>query len=515
MYVLVKTHKFSTEHLATREDIHDICKLRPIVSCCRSPTEKLSWICTTILSPLLNFVPTHLQHAYNHLDSLRSRSPDQLWGLQFYNADVVSLYTDIDIDSCITDIIGLAAQHIDHLDLRGLTLTEVHLMLELVLSNSFFTYNNKLYLQLVGLFMGCMPSPLGAVIRMYNFIRNSIFTDTYYLSSPINLFFGVYMNDLNSLSVSREEACDVLDRISEKDPRKLIKWELHYPESDQHFIPFLSTPIRVDTQGILHYKFYRKPQKKLITLHSSSHHLYSTKVNTAKNFYNTAIVCSSSPEYIEESYQIIEKLLLANGYVEPRNFIQSRSPKRSNSSRKVTGDCVPLSLPYLTETASNNIMRYINSHDLLIRVTFTPGQKLRDIFCCSRPNDKVTCFNRNCQICPRLTDGSDCTATGVVYKIICKYCNQVYIGETSRSLHERLMEHARYESSPTNYPEKDLSIHYTTYHINCKPDLSFSILERVRSTVLRKIREAFHIVNQKPEINLKEECISPECYLIK
>ena len=308
MYVLVKTHKFNTEHLATKKDILHICKLRSIVSCCGSPTEKFSWICTTILSPLFNFVPSHLQHAYNHLNSLRSLSPDKLRDLQFYSADVVSLYTNIDIDSCITDIIDLAAEHIDLLDLRGLTLTEVHLMLQLVLSKSFFTYNSKLYLQLVGLFMGCMPSPLGAVIRMYNFIRNSIFTDTYYLSSPINLFFGVYMDDLGSLSVSREKAYNVLDRISEKDPRKLIKWELDYPESDQHFIPFLSTQIRVDAQSILHYKFYCKPQKKLITLHSSSHHLYSTKVNPAKNFYNTAKVCSSSPEYIDESsdyWQII------------------------------------------------------------------------------------------------------------------------------------------------------------------------------------------------------------------
>ena len=79
------------------------------------------------------------------------------------------------------------------------------------------------------------------------------------------------------------------------------------------------------------------------------------------------------------------------------------------------------------------------------------------------------------------------------------------------------MEHTWYASNPTNYPEEALalSIHYTMYHINCNPDLSFSILERVRSTVLRKIREAFHIVNQKPEINLKEECTSLEHYLIK
>ena len=127
----------------------------------------------------------------------------------------------------------------------------------------------------------------------------------------------------------------------------------------------------------------------------------------------------------------------------------------------------------------------------------------------------VTDLQQKCQVCPRLTDGSDFTATGVVYKIICKYCNQVYIGETSRSLHERLMEHTRYASSPTKNPEEALSIHYTTYHINCKPDLSFSILERVKSTVLRKIRDAFHIVNQKPEINLKEECTSLERYLVK
>ena len=136
-------------------------------------------------------------------------------------------------------------------------------------------------------------------------------------------------------------------------------------------------------------------------------------------------------------------------------------------------------------------------------------------FCCSRPNDKITCFNKKCPIFPKLTDGSDCTATGVVYKIICKYCNQAYIGEFSRSLHERLMEHNRYASSPTNYHEEALSTHYTKYHINCKPDLSFSILERVKSTVMRKIKEAFHIVNQKPEINLKQECISLERYLNK
>lgn len=228
-------------------------------------------------------------------------------------------------------------------------------------------------------------------------------------------------------------------------------------------------------------------------------------------------MCSSDDNYVEESYQIIDRLLLANGYVEPRKFIEYRAP-RQNHLPKLTamdGDRVPLSLPYMSESINNNIIRYIRSHDIPIRVIFTPGRKLRDIFCCSRPYDRKTCFNRRCQICPRLTDGSDCSTVGVVYRIICKLCNQVYIGETSRSLHERLMEHCRYASCPANYPDEALSHHYLQYHNGVKPDLSFSVLDRVNNTVSRKIREAFYITNQEPEINLKEECTSLERYLIK
>ena len=32
---------------------------------------------------------------------------------------------------------------------------------------------------------------------------------------------------------------------------------------------------------------------------------------------------------------------------------------------------------------------------------------------------------------------------------------------------------------------------------------------------MRKIKEAFYIVNEKPEINLKEECTALERYLVK
>ena len=128
-------------------------------------------------------------HVYKHIECLQALAPEQLQGLQFYTADVVSLYTNIDIGKCVDDIIEFAAEHIEHLDLWGLSLTEVHMILDLVLSRSFFTFNNRLYQQLVGLFMGCRPSPLAAVIRVFSFEKRSIYTILTRITYPTQFIY--------------------------------------------------------------------------------------------------------------------------------------------------------------------------------------------------------------------------------------------------------------------------------------------------------------------------------------
>ena len=55
-------------------------------------------------------------------------------------------------------------------------------MLELVFTSSYFVFDQKLYKQLLGLFMGCKPSPIGAIVRVYMFERRSVYVDPYYLS---------------------------------------------------------------------------------------------------------------------------------------------------------------------------------------------------------------------------------------------------------------------------------------------------------------------------------------------
>ena len=77
------------------------------------------------------------------------------------------------------------------------------------------------------------------------------------------------------------------------------------------------------------------------------------------------------------------------------------------------------------------------------------------------------------------------------------------------------MEHCRFAANPSAYPKEALALHYAGHCQGLTPDLSFSILDRETSTVMRKIKEAFYIVNEKPEINLNEECNALERYLVK
>ena len=148
-----------------------------MVSGCGSPTEKIAWLCTKVLSSLLDHVPSHLRDIHNHLERLNQLSPEELRGKNFCSADVTSLYTNINIQGCINDVISQASEHKDSLNMFGLELLDVYEMLKLVLTSSYFVFDQKLYQQLLGLFMGCKPSPIGAIVRVYTFERRSVYVE--------------------------------------------------------------------------------------------------------------------------------------------------------------------------------------------------------------------------------------------------------------------------------------------------------------------------------------------------
>ena len=490
-------------------------KLRPIVSCVNSPTEKLAWLAAHICTPLLQKIPSHLNNLHDYLTRLRDLNNDQRKGLQFYSADVNALYTNIDPRQTIQDLMNMIIEFWDDTPTYGLTLSDIESILEVVFNNSYFCYDSKVFLQLMGLFMGLRPSPIGAIVRVYTFERNSIYTDITYITI---ICYGRYIDDMGDLQKSLGNAEKVVDQIAQSDPDKRLSFEIDFPSEEKEFIPFLNSEIKINEDGSLCTKLFRKPQKKLITLHFRSYHAMKTKVHTVRNSYREAILIAS-PDQTEASMKMVDQLYLNNGYKHPRGYISSHKTFNPNYKPRFNkSDSLNhmIKLPFVSDQFSADVDHYIQKFKLPFTIIYTGAKTLRDLFCSTRPLDKVYCSRDQCTICERLDGNTCCAVSGVVYRIHCTLCGEDYVGETGRTLYERLIEHWRFASNPTmkSYKEKTIAKHYLTEHPNLEPDLKFEILYRESNTLKRKVQEAYCILHTKPGINEKQEMETVQKFIL-
>ena len=182
--------------------------------------------------------------------------PQTLIGNKFYTADVVSLYTNIKVDKAIQNVIDMFVEHRDEINMYGLNPTQLHEMLETVFHHSYFSYNKHVYLQILGLFMGCIPSPILAVCRVHMFECASIYTDINFIT---NYFYKIYIDDAGSTAHLMEEAQLRMDKIAEQDEDKLLKWELDFPSSpDKKYTAFLRSEVRIAEDGTVQSRLYQK-----------------------------------------------------------------------------------------------------------------------------------------------------------------------------------------------------------------------------------------------------------------
>ena len=167
-----------------------------------------------------------------------------------------------------------------------------------------------------------------------------------------------YIDDAFAIVSCEDDAIKLFNALANQDPDGLLNWEIDFPKLPGVFIPFLGTSVCIGTDGSLSNRYYRKTQKKNITLHSKSHHPLRTKVEVAKNFYKTAERSSSSSDLAEESKLVTGNLLRANGYEDPRSFIKTRIPTPKMDYVSMD-DKVCLKIPDVSEFVSYEILRFI------------------------------------------------------------------------------------------------------------------------------------------------------------
>ena len=140
--------------------------------------DRITFLICHILKPLLDHIPSHLKNTHDALVKLQAVPKEKLKGKTFFTADVEALYTNINVETAINNIMDFASENKQHLNLYGLTLTDIHELMEISLLNSYFVYDRQVYIQLQGFFMGVRPAPIGAIIKMWTlekYLRKVIF----------------------------------------------------------------------------------------------------------------------------------------------------------------------------------------------------------------------------------------------------------------------------------------------------------------------------------------------------
>ena len=254
-------------------------------------------------------------------------------------------------------------------------------------------------------------------------------------------------------------------------------------------IPFLDTLVTRDSDGYFSTSVYRKPTHTDQYLAYDSHHPQSVKRGIVKCLYDRSKHLITKPSVISHEKKHLSSVLVSNGY--PFSFVKNitKTKKRTTTKEPAPEIKSTAVLPYV-KGLSEALRRCLQQQG--IRTVFRSDTTLRSHLV--RPKDTVD---------PAKQDG-------VVYKIPCE-CGKVYIGETGRSIHERIKEHdrdirlARTQSSAVS-EHSNATGHYPLWD-------EVKFIDRDPHWYTRRVKEAIHIRLHPDNINRDNGIEIPEAWM--
>jgi len=254
---------------------------------------------------------------------------------------------------------------------------------------------------------------------------------------------------------------------------------------------FLNTTVIREGDGSLVTNWFRKPTFSGRYINFYSNHPHQYKLNTIKNLVDHAILLSDIRFHFD-NLKIVKSILLNNGY--PRNIVNNETKKRYRFLKKnrmkggsKKGDVdhdkgmYTMAVLYIGNV-SDDIRRIVKN---MVDVSYTIPRKLDTVI--RKGKDKL----------------DDRQTTEIVYRINCRDCNKVYIGQTKRHLATRIKEHR----NNINNPSGNFSV-VTEHRLRLNHDFDWekpNILHREKNRKKREIAEMFYIKKFNNNINLQKD----------
>ena len=360
-----------------------------------------------------------------------------------------------------------------------MAVSDIILLLEFCLKNTYFSFQDQFYEQVQGAAMGSPFSLIVANLYMECLEQKALST------APNPPRFWHRFVDATFVIHKEVNKQGFLQHINSVDPAIMFTVE---DNKEDGSIPFLDTFVKPEADGTLSITVYRKCTHTDQYLQWDSHHHLSAKFSVIHTLSHRATTVCSKPELLQQEKDHLRKALTKCNH--PK-WALDKVEKRLNRSTSEVNDGVnnqgTTAAQPVTNEAKNKghiVIPYIQGLCESIKKicgwygiqTHLEGSRTIKSLLVS-PKDKDPMVNQS-----------------AIYWYQCGDlgCDDEYTGETSRTFAERYKEHLKapsaihHHSSQTGHP---------TSHNN------FQIIEREGHNLARNIKESIHIRVNNPTLN--------------
>lgn len=415
---------------------------RPIISDVNSVSRNVANFLDYFLKPLAQMAKSYLSDTYHVIGILKGIALPE--NAIFFTLDVESLYTKVPIDETITLIsdLFLSVPNSNRPDLTIITL------LNLLLKNNDFEFNSTYWLQKSGAAMGGAFSGSFCNIFMDFWETNAIRSSTlkpYLWTRYEDDIFGIWTH-------SEHELKQFFNHLNRQHDRIRLTPTYHTEK-----LNFLDLEIYRLNDAIGYRTSFKQTDSHLILPNSSYHPKYTFK-GVVYSQIHRFVTHSTTREDFLSTLRIVQPIWRNQNFT--RTFIRS------------------VTKSVLTNTGQLRDWK----------TGFTRCDKINCRVCPYAKNLTVIKSNTSNIVYPILHK-LNCQTVGAIYLIQCDICSVMYVGQTSRTIEARIIEHiSAIKNKNSNNNASNVAIHYNSEQC-CLRNFKFSGIEMCNLEVKRLKKE--------------------------
>lgn len=500
-YILPKIHK----NISTWPIPNKMPPGRPVVSDIDSESYRVSDYVDSFLKPLACKHPSYIKNSYDFIEKIKNSNINR--NTYLVTGDVTSLYTNMKHDIMLSSIKKIFDKYPDQNRPQNYLLK----LLELMIKNNDFEFNSETYLQICGCPQGKIIGPSAANIYMIDFDKAAMLD---FKIKP-SVFFR-FLDDVFLLwNGTLEELKEYETFLNSLIPGIEIKLEASLVS-----VNFLDITIykhqNSDNSISLRTKIYVKPTDTQNLLHTESFHPpHTTKGILKSQLIRYKRISSTWEDYVGAAKTLFQNLR-GRGYSWAKMWDELKyiwfyyNDSDRNNNNVNNNSIFPIIIHYdkigrklgqkyrdiLTDsnlTNNNKFLLAYKNHENLGKSLIKSVIRLA----VETENQKFfskKCTSNKCKSCHHINEGSTfcchntgrkfnlkhnitCKSTNLIYLVTCRKCRKQYVGQTSRTLAERIANHLSCIRTNKSNP---ISIHFNMPDHSVK-DFSIQGIELINS----------------------------------